>query len=164
MTDCIPAADQSVYRVHILANTALERMAPPGDLCRMHIEHLALWVRDLERMRLFYQTYFGATSNEKYVNTTKNFSSYFLTFPDAGPRLELMQMPGIPATQNDAFAQFSGFIHIAISVGSDAAVNELTERLRTDGYLVVGEPRLTGDGYYESVVLDPELNRIELTS
>lgn len=130
----------------------------------MSIEHLALWVRDLERMRTFYEMYFGATANAKYVNSTKGFSSYFLSFPDGGPRLELMQMAGIPDSKNDALAQFSGLIHFAVSVGSEAAVNALTERLRADEFAIVGEPRRTGDGYYESVVLDPEQNRIELAA
>lgn len=130
----------------------------------MHIEHLALWVRDLETMRQFYENYFGAVANDKYVNTTKNFSSYFLTFPDGGARLEIMHMPGIPDTANDPVAQFSGLIHMAISVDSEAAVDTLTEQLRSAGYTIVGGPRRTGDGYYESVVLDPELNRIEITS
>lgn len=129
----------------------------------MHIDHLALWVRDLNRMRTFYETYFSATANDKYTNVGKEFSSYFLTFPGGGPRLELMQMPGIPDTRNDAFAQFSGLIHFAVSVGSEAAVDRLTGQLRADGFSIVGEPRRTGDGYYESVVLDPELNRIEIT-
>jgi lactoylglutathione lyase len=130
----------------------------------MSIEHIAIWVRDLEQMRHFYQTYFAATPNDKYTNVRKGFSSYFLTFPDGGPRLELMQMPSIPDSKNDAFAQFTGLIHFAISVGSEASVDTLTEQLRTDGFSVVGEPRRTGDGYYESVVLDPELNRIEITA
>ncbi len=134
----------------------------------MHIEHLALWVRNLEQMRTFYETYFGATANDKYVNASKDFSSYFLTFADdsnrTGSRLEIMQMPGIPNNVNDPFAQFTGLIHFAISVGSEAAVDQLTERLRADGFTVVGEPRRTGDGYYESVVLDPEQNRIEITA
>jgi lactoylglutathione lyase len=130
----------------------------------MHIEHIAIWVRNLEQMRHFYETYFGVVSNEKYSNVTKEFSSYFLTFPEGGSRLEIMQMPGIPETLNDAFAQFTGLTHFAISVGSETAVNALTERLRADGYSIVGEPRRTGDGYYESVVFDPELNRIELTT
>lgn len=134
------------------------------DLCPMHIEHLALWVRDLERMRAFYETYFAATANDKYTNVSKGFSSYFLSFPDGGARLELMQMRGIPDSLNDALAQFSGLIHFAISVGDEAAVDTLTERLRADGFSIVGEPRRTGDGYYESVVLDPELNRIEITA
>ena len=130
----------------------------------MHIDHLALWVRDLDGTRMFYETYFLATANDKYTNVAKGFSSYFLTFPDGGPRLELMQMPGIPESRNDALAQFTGLIHFAVSVGSEPAVDALTERLRADGFLVVGEPRRTGDGYYESVILDPERNRIELTA
>jgi lactoylglutathione lyase len=130
----------------------------------MNIEHIAIWVRNLEQMRHFYETYFGVVSNEKYSNVTKEFSSYFLTFPEGGSRLEIMQMPGIPETLNDAFAQFTGLTHFAISVGSETAVDALTERLRADGYSIVGGPRRTGDGYYESVVFDPELNRIELTT
>lgn len=130
----------------------------------MHIEHLAIWVRDLERMRAFYETYFGATANDKYTNVTKGFSSYFLSFPQGGPRLELMQMPGIPDSLNDTLMQFTGLIHFALSVGDEAAVDALTNRLRADGLPVVGEPRRTGDGYYESVVLDPEGNRLEITA
>ncbi|GAB3560354.1 VOC family protein [Spirosoma fluminis] len=130
----------------------------------MYIEHIAIWVRDLEQMRIFYETYFGATAIDKYVNVSKSFSSYFLTFPQKGARLELMQMDAIPDSQNDALAQFTGLIHFAVSVGSEAAVDALTERLRADGYSIVGEPRRTGDGYYESVILDPEENRIELVA
>lgn len=130
----------------------------------MHIEHLAIWVRDLERMRVFYETYFEATANEKYTNITKGFSSCFLSFPQGGPRLELMQMPGIPDTLNDALMQFTGLIHFAVSVGDEAAVDTLTNRFRADGLTIVGEARRTGDGYYESVVLDPEQNRIEITA
>ncbi len=128
----------------------------------MQIEHLALWCRDLEKMRTFYVTYFGAVANEKYVNVKKRFESYFLSFGE-GPRLEIMQMPGIPANANDVYAQFMGLTHFAVSVGSEEKVDQLTERLRGDGYEVVGEPRRTGDGYYESVVFDPEQNRIEIT-
>ncbi|SOD97675.1 VOC family protein [Spirosoma fluviale] len=130
----------------------------------MKIEHLAIWVRDLEKMRTFYETYFAASSNDKYVNTVKGFSSYFLTFPAGGARLEIMQMAGIPDSQNNALAQFTGIIHFALSAGSEAAVDALTNRLRTDGFAVVGEPRRTGDGYYESVILDPEENRIEIVA
>lgn len=128
----------------------------------MHIEHLALWVHNLEQMRTFYETYFNATASNKYVNSSKGFSSYFLSFPGAGTRLEIMQMPGIPASNNDALAQFTGLIHFAVRVGNETAVDALTERFRADGYTIVGEPRRTGDGYYESVVLDPEQNRIEI--
>ena len=129
----------------------------------MYIEHLALWVRALEPMRTFYETYFGATANTRYDNPRTGFSSYFLHFT-RGPRLELMQMPGIPDPPNDGLNQFMGLIHFAVSVGSELAVDELTGRLRAAGYPIVGEPRRTGDGYYESVVLDPEQNRIEITA
>jgi lactoylglutathione lyase len=125
----------------------------------MYIEHLALWVRDLERMRTFYETYFAAVSNEQYVNPKKGFSSYFLSFPGGGPRLELMQMPGIPDSLNDVYAQFAGLIHFAVSVGSEPAVDALTERLRADGYTVVGEPRHTGDAMATTKVSSSTLNR-----
>ncbi|MEL6268456.1 MAG: VOC family protein [Chloroflexota bacterium] len=125
----------------------------------MRIEHVALWTHDLERSRTFYETYFGATSGQKYTNNEKQFSSYFLTF-DSGARLELMQMSGIPEGPRE---QVMGWIHIALSVGSEDAVNALTERLRADGYTIESEPHTTGDDYYESVVLDPDGNRVEIT-
>lgn len=125
----------------------------------MKIEHIALWTPDLARSRTFYETYFGAVSNDKYTNPTKQFESYFLSFDD-GARLELMQMPDIVDRPS---AQHFGWIHIAMSVGSRAEVDTLTQRLREDGYTVAGEPRTTGDGYYESVVLDPDGNRVEIT-
>jgi lactoylglutathione lyase len=128
----------------------------------MIIEHVALWTRDLEALKAFYVHYFGGKANEKYVNPRKNFESYFISF-DSGARLELMQMPAIPLSLNDVEAQFTGLIHLAISVGSQLKVDSLTEQLRTNGYRIVGEPRTTGDGYYESVVLDPDGNRIEIT-
>lgn len=128
----------------------------------MKIEHLAIWVKDLEGMKSFYEQYFAATAGEKYRNDKKNFESYFLSF-DEGSRLELMQMPTIPSNVQDPYLQYTGIIHFAISVGSKEQVDQLTEQLRTDGFEVVGEVRWTGDGYYESVVLDPEKNRIEIT-
>jgi lactoylglutathione lyase len=128
----------------------------------MRIEHIAIWTHDLERLRHFYETYFGATANAKYVNPRKQFESYFLTFAD-GARLELMQRPDMPVSKNDVDQQFTGYIHIAFSIGSRAAVDALTERLRTGGYRILDGPRTTGDGYYESTTLDPDGNRIEMT-
>ena len=128
----------------------------------MKIEHLAIWVNDLEGMKAFYETYFNGKANAKYRNDKKQFESYFLTFEE-GCRLELMHRPDIPANENDLRKEYIGIIHFAISVGSKETVDALTEQLREDGYQIVGEPRWTGDGYYESVVLDPEKNRIELT-
>jgi lactoylglutathione lyase len=129
----------------------------------MKIEHIAIWTKDLAKLKDFYVKYFGMVPGDLYHNTKKNFKSYFLSFGDGGCRLELMQMPGIPESQNDSISQFIGLIHFAIDVGSKDRVDELTNLLRKDGYSVVGEPRTTGDGYYESVVLDPDGNRIEIT-
>ncbi|MEM6804628.1 MAG: VOC family protein, partial [Bacteroidota bacterium] len=128
----------------------------------MKIEHLAIWVKDLERIRTFYEKYFAAQAGEKYHNPKKNFSSYFLSFEE-GSRLELMQKPEIPALMNAHETQHLGIIHFALSVGSKEKVDALTEELRSDGFVIEGEPRTTGDGYYESVILDPEENRIEIT-
>ena len=113
-------------------------------------------------MKDFYCRYFNATAGNKYFNQIKNFESYFLSFENE-IRLELMQMPGIPDSKNDSSKQFKGLIHFAISTGSKEKVDELTMRFRQDGFTVVDGPRWTGDGYYESVVLDPEQNRIEIT-
>jgi len=127
----------------------------------MKIEHIALWAANLEVMRTFYEEYFGATSNDRYINERKGFSSYFLTFEN-GARLELMHRPDIVAHQGNRGATY-GLAHMAISVGSKEAVNTLTEKMRNAGHTIKGEPRITGDGYYESVVLDPEGNYIEIT-
>ncbi len=128
----------------------------------MKIEHLAIWVKDLEGMKAFYEQYFAAIAGDKYRNEQKDFESYFLSF-DEGCRLELMQMSTIPNNTQDPYLQYTGIIHFAVSVGSKERVDQLTEQLRGDGYAVVGEARWTGDGYYESVVFDPEKNRIEIT-
>ena len=127
------------------------------------IEHLALWVQDLEAVRGFYAQYLGGETGERYVNTGTGFSSYFVHF-EGGARLEIMQMPGIVGRKHDpASQQQMGYAHVAFSLGSREAVDALTERLRAAGYPVVSEPRTTGDGYYESCVLDPEGNRVEIT-
>ncbi len=128
----------------------------------MEIEHIAIWTDDIEAMRQFYQTYFGMTCSKKYVNSGKKYTSYFLSFGEGKTRIELMHRPDI----SDATGKkglLKGLAHVAISVGSETIVNELTERLRTDGYVIAGEPRTTGDGYYESVVLDIEENYVEIT-
>lgn len=128
----------------------------------MKIEHLAIWVKDIERTKSFYETYFKASAGEKYINSKKQFESYFLSFA-SGARLELMQRPDIKAIDKDVNQELIGLAHFAVSVGSKESVDALTNQLRSDGYAIAGEPRTTGDGYYESVVLDPEGNRIEIT-
>lgn len=125
------------------------------------ISHIALYCKDLEGIRIFYETYFGAKSNEKYTNSKKGFESYFLSFED-GATLEIMTKTAIEKASM-VKSEFLGFTHLAFSVGSEEQVNNLTEKLRVDGYEIAGECRWTGDGYYESVILDPEGNRIEIT-
>lgn len=128
----------------------------------MKIEHLAIWVDDLEKMREFYLNYFNVTSNEKYTNIKKGFTSYFLDFGEGKTRIELMNMQDI-VQEPDKRGFTKGIAHFAISVGSKEAVNHLTERLHADHYTIESEPRTTGDGYYESVVLDPEGNYVEIS-
>ncbi|MGN5651485.1 VOC family protein [Bacillus sp. Brlt_9] len=125
----------------------------------MKIEHVAIWVNDLEAMRDFYKQYFGGEENSLYHNPKKQFESYFITF-EGGARLELMKQVGIDDVLQ---TQTIGYAHIAFSVGSKEKVNELTNTLREAGYPVLNGPRTTGDGYYESVVSDPEGNQIEIT-
>ncbi len=129
----------------------------------MKIHHIAIWTNDLERLRKFYTTYFGCSCNTKYRNELKQFDSYFLRFDD-GIQLEIMQKPGIPYNANDPILQATGFTHIAIEVDSRQKVLDLTERLRYEGYNIVSEPRQTGDGYFESCILDPDGNRLEILS
>jgi lactoylglutathione lyase len=125
------------------------------------IEHVALWTEDLDRSRSFYVEHLDGRASALYRNDATGFESYFLEF-EGGPRLELMRMPGI-ARRAGGGAQALGLMHIAFSLGSEAAVDAKTEELRAAGYGVAGEARRTGDGYYESVVLDPDGNRVELT-
>lgn len=126
----------------------------------MKIAHIALFTNNLESLRAFYQTYFGARCSNQYTNPGKQFSSYFLTF-DEGCTLEIMTQPGLADIAGKHLV--TGLAHFAISVGSKEKVIKLTDRLRNDGYLIAGEPRTTGDGFFESVVCDPDNNRVEIT-
>lgn len=126
----------------------------------MKIVHVAIWVKDIESMRKFYETYFGAQAGDRYENTNRGFTSYFLTFPGGEGRVELMQQPTVTYKPEEVPL---GWAHLAISVGNEKAVNSLTTTIAEDGYVVIGEPRWTGDGYYESVIADPEGNLIEIT-
>ena len=126
----------------------------------MKIEHIAMYMNDLEAGRDFFVRYFGGKSNDGYHNPRTDFRSYFIRFDD-GARLELMNRPGMEDMPKAAYR--TGYIHIAFSVGSRAKVDELTARLAGDGYGVVSGPRTTGDGYYESCVAGPENNLIEIT-
>ena len=126
----------------------------------MRIEHIAMYVNDLEKTKDFFVKYFNATSNEGYHNIKTDFRSYFLTFDD-GARLEIMNKPQM--NDDEKILNRTGYIHIAFSLGGKNAVDELTERIKKDGYTVISGPRTTGDGYYESCIVGIEGNQIELT-
>lgn len=127
----------------------------------MRLHHVAIWVNDLEKIKDYYIKYFGATSNELYMNKTNGFSSYFLTF-NSGAQLEIMNRPDIPDNANDSIKQYKGIIHLAFSVNSKEEVNAKAQQLQADGYKVLRGPRITGDGYYEFESIDPENNRLEV--
>ena len=156
----------------------------------MKIEHIAIWVKDIDKVCEFYRKYFGGTVHPVYHNPAKQFTSRFITFDD-GARLEIMHKPdidvgtvtalqsnmltlghaGVQAPRRDTRdrmfhveqSEYLGFAHLSFSVGSKEEVDRLTQQMSNDGIQVVGQPRTTGDGYYESVVLDPEGNRVEIT-
>ena len=149
----------------------------------MKIEHVAIWVKDIDNVCEFYRKYFGGVVQPLYHNPTKQFTSRFITFDD-GARLEIMHRPDINVgTLTESKSNILGFgnihtsvaaaltlrmfhveqFHLAFSVGSKEEVDRLTQQMSDDGITIVGQPRTTGDGYYESVVLDPEGNRIEIT-
>ena len=129
----------------------------------MRIEHIALWTRNLERCKRFYVDYFGAVAGSGYVNPTKGFESCFLSFGE-GARIEAMTTSTLNPVVIEPGAQRMGLTHFAVSLGSEQLVDELTQRLKADGHPVLDGPRRTGDGYYESVVLDPDGNRVEITA
>lgn len=123
------------------------------------LSHIAVWVRDLKSEVDFFCKYFNGTPGPEYSNPKRGFRSCFVSF-DSGTRLELMHMESV---LDSPVSDSLGWSHVAFSVGSKEEVNILTERIRRDGHKILSEPRTTGDGYYESVILDPEGNQIELT-
>ena len=129
----------------------------------MHIDHIALWTPNMQRCRDFYIRYFDASAGPRYVNAAKGFESCFLGFA-SGARIELMQTRSFDPVVCAPGAQRMGLTHLAVSVGSESVVDALTRTLAEAGYPVLDGPRRTGDGYYESVVLDPDGNRIEITA
>ncbi|MBC1649471.1 glyoxalase/bleomycin resistance/extradiol dioxygenase family protein [Listeria booriae] len=126
----------------------------------MKIEHVAIWVADIERAKDFYTRYFEGVANDKYVNETKGFASYFITYPSSA-RLEVMTRIDVTAQKETAML---GWAHIAFSLGSKERVDSLTKELEEAGYTLESGPRTTGDGYYESVILDSEGNQVEITA
>lgn len=129
----------------------------------MTLEHVAVWSRDIERLKEYYCLYFNGTPNDKYSNAVKGFSSYFITF-EAGARLEIMCRHDIPVNKNDTVTlQHLGLIHMAFGANSRKEVDEKAAALEKAGFPILSGPRVTGDGYYEFETLDPDNNRIEVT-
>jgi lactoylglutathione lyase len=126
----------------------------------MHIAHIAIWTENLENEKNFFLKYFECSVNEKYINPRKQFSSYFITF-EGGARIELMKRTDIT---EERVGETLGIAHFAVDAGSREKVDRMTEILKNDGHKVLSKPRVTGDGYYESVVMDPEKNIIEIIS
>ncbi|WP_298506418.1 VOC family protein [uncultured Maribacter sp.] len=130
----------------------------------MIIEHIAIWTKNLEGLAAYYIKFFQATPSEKYINEKTGFQSYFLSF-ESGARLEIMYKNSVPDNKNDTIKEeYLGIIHLAFGVDTMAKVTDKCEELLKAGYRVISGPRKTGDGYYEFVTLDPDNNRLEVTT
>ena len=130
----------------------------------MTIDHVAIWTNDLERLKDYYVKYFSGRAGKLYINAENHFRSYFLTF-DSGTRLELMERHNIPDNLNDTIdKQHLGIIHLAFGAESMNEVAEKAEELAKNGFRILRGPRKTGDGYYEFETLDPDNNRIEVST
>ena len=128
----------------------------------MKLEHIAIWTDNVELLRNYYVSFFEGQSNEMYINPKTQFQSYFISF-ESGARLEIMSMPNIPDNANDTInAQHKGIIHIAFSVATKQEVDAKAALLQANGFELLNGPRVTGDGYYEFVTLDPDMNRLEV--
>ena len=130
----------------------------------MILEHVAIWTDNIEELKDYYVKYFGGAAGAKYINKGKQFESYFLTF-GSGARLEIMKRSDIPDNLNDTvIRQHKGIIHLAFGVNTIAEVEEKAKQLEKDGFPILSGPRKTGDGYYEFGTVDPDKNRVEVTT
>ncbi len=142
-------------------NPQLRVWTPEEKHTSMRIHHIALWTTRLEELKDFYITYFKGTGNEKYTNPLKGFESYLVSFDEKSALIEIMRRTDITSPADNIL--HTGLAHFSFSAGSKEAVLELTERLRRDGFTVASEPRTTGDGFFESAILDPDGNLVEIT-
>ncbi len=130
----------------------------------MKIDHVAIWTDNLELLKDYYVKYFDGKASDPYTNPERQFYSYFITF-NSGTRLEIMAMPNIPKNHNDTILkQHHGIIHLAFGCETPQQVDGKAQQLRENGFKILGEPRKTGDGYYEFETLDPDNNRLEVTT
>lgn len=129
----------------------------------MKLSHIAIWTKDLEKMRDFYVKYFNGVARTKYENPKKHFESYFIEF-EGDTSLEIMRSSAIIDKDHEISAVLQGYAHMAFSTGSKEKVDELTKVIENDGFIIISHPRTTGDGYYESCILDPDDNTVEITA
>lgn len=125
----------------------------------MRIHHISLATTDLDRMVSYYKKYFGAVEYSSYHNLKTGLRNCLLEF-DKGAFLEVMTRPAFTLKAPD---HSTGYAHLALDAGDPEGVDIITARLESDGYTIVSQPRVDGDGYYESTVLDPDGNWIEIT-
>ncbi len=127
------------------------------------VDHIAIWVDDLEAMKNYYSTFFDAECNDKYTNPGTGFSSYFLRFGSDSSRIEIMHRADVPENKNDVIdKQHRGYIHLAMEVKTPEEVDCMAKKISDGGYKILRGPRTSGDGYYEFETIDPENNRLEI--
>jgi lactoylglutathione lyase len=130
----------------------------------MILEHAAIWTDNLEILKDFYVKYFDGKASKKYINKAKKYESYFISFR-SGARLEIMTRPDLAENMNDTVGrQHKGIIHLAFEAATKLEVDEKAMEFTANGFQILDGPRITGDGYYEFVTLDPDNNRIEITT
>jgi lactoylglutathione lyase len=129
----------------------------------MKLEHVAIRTDRLEILKDFYVSYFDGTSNQKYVNPKTGLETYFITF-DSGAKLEIMTLPGLVVNKNDPKIPYQSITHLAFSVDSMQEVDVKARQFEAAGFPIVRGPRKTGDGFYEFETLDPDGNKIEITT
>ena len=127
----------------------------------MKVDHISIWTYSIEGLKNFYMHYFDASSSEIYYNHSREFSSYFLSF-DGDCRIKIMQMPNIPKSKNDPLKHYTGIANFSVKARNRQDVDRLTGILKQDGFQILSEPRTTGEGYYESIILDPDSNTVKI--
>ena len=130
----------------------------------MTIEHIAIWTNDIERLKSYYADNFNGTASAKYTNPKKQFESYFVSF-GARARIEIMTIPNLAEeVEANSTNTRKGLTHIAFETETMADVNNKAKQLAENGFIITNGPRVTGDGYYEFETLDPDGNRVEVTT
>ena len=129
----------------------------------MVLEHVAILTARLEILKDYYIRYFGGTPNQKYANPKTGLETYFITF-GSGTKLEIMSLPELTDNKNDMTLPYQGVVHLAFGLGTMSEVEEKARQFEADGFRILRGPRITGDGFYEFETVDPDGNKIEVTT